>query len=63
MNNTIKETILNISNLININKRGGKSNQQKREYITYNDKKYVLRTGKKGGKYFLLGKDKKKIYV
>ena len=41
---------------------GGKKYTTK-QYTIYNGKKYVLRIGQKGGKYILVGTDKKKIYI
>jgi len=33
------------------------------EYARYKGRKYKVRVGKKGGRYILVGKDKKKIYI
>jgi len=34
-----------------------------KDYVTYTGKKYVVRVGSKGGKYILVGAEKKKVYV
>ena len=34
-----------------------------KDYVTYTGKKYVVRVGSKGGKYILVGAEKRKVYV
>jgi hypothetical protein len=53
--NTYFDYLANDYNPANIHSGGG--------YTMYNNKKYKICTGKRGGKYICVGVDKKKIYV
>lgn len=53
----------NIDKTNNTNKTSETEKTGGANYIMYKGKKYKTHIGKKGGKYILVGKDKKKVYI